>query len=59
MSPVTAVRVIGHADRTGSDAIDDPLSARRATRVREPQVAQAPASEGPATSITADSPVLR
>jgi outer membrane protein OmpA-like peptidoglycan-associated protein len=51
--------VIGHADRTGSDAIDDPLSARRSTRVREPQVAQAPASEGPATSITADSPVLR
>ncbi len=32
--PGTAVRVIGHTDRTGSDAINDPLSVSRATSVR-------------------------
>ncbi len=32
--PTTVVRVIGHTDNTGSDAINDPLSLRRAESVR-------------------------
>ncbi|MBB3193047.1 OmpA family protein [Roseateles terrae] len=32
--PATVVRIIGHTDNTGSDAINDPLSLRRAESVR-------------------------
>jgi outer membrane protein OmpA-like peptidoglycan-associated protein len=32
--PGTTVRIIGHTDRTGSDAINDPLSVNRAASVR-------------------------
>ena len=34
-NPVTTVRIIGHTDSTGSDAINDPLSVRRAASVRD------------------------
>ncbi len=34
-NPVTTLRVIGHTDSTGSDAINDPLSVRRAASVRD------------------------
>ena len=34
-NPVTTVQVVGHTDSTGSDAINDPLSVRRATAVRD------------------------
>jgi outer membrane protein OmpA-like peptidoglycan-associated protein len=33
-NPATAVRIVGHTDRTGSDAINDPLSVSRAASVR-------------------------
>lgn len=33
-NPGTAVRIVGHTDATGSDAINDPLSLRRAESVR-------------------------
>lgn len=33
--PGTEVRIVGHADSTGSDAINDPLSQRRAESVRD------------------------
>jgi len=33
-NPGTSIRVIGHTDSTGSDAINDPLSIERATSVR-------------------------
>jgi len=33
-NPATTVRVIGHTDSTGSDAINDPLSVNRAASVR-------------------------
>jgi outer membrane protein OmpA-like peptidoglycan-associated protein len=34
-NPVTNVRIIGHTDSTGSDAINDPLSVRRAASARD------------------------
>jgi outer membrane protein OmpA-like peptidoglycan-associated protein len=34
-NPVTTVRVVGHTDNTGSDAINDPLSVKRAASVRD------------------------
>jgi len=34
-NPVTTVRIIGHTDSTGTDAINDPLSVRRAASVRD------------------------
>ena len=34
-NPVTTVRVIGHTDTTGSDAINNPLSVNRAAAVRD------------------------
>ena len=33
--PVTSVRIIGHTDSTGSDAINNPLSIERATSARD------------------------
>lgn len=33
-NPVTTVRIIGHTDSTGSDAINDPLSVNRAAATR-------------------------
>lgn len=33
-NPVTNVRIIGHTDNTGTDAINDPLSVRRAASTR-------------------------
>ncbi len=33
-NPATTVRVVGHTDSTGSDAINDPLSVNRAASVR-------------------------
>jgi outer membrane protein OmpA-like peptidoglycan-associated protein len=35
LDPTMEVRVIGHTDSTGSDAINDPLSVRRAEAVRD------------------------
>jgi outer membrane protein OmpA-like peptidoglycan-associated protein len=34
-NPVTTIRIIGHTDSAGSDAINDPLSVRRAASVRD------------------------
>lgn len=34
-NPVTTVQIIGHTDNTGTDAINDPLSVRRAASVRD------------------------
>lgn len=34
LEPNTLVRIVGHTDNTGSDAINDPLSLRRAESVR-------------------------
>jgi outer membrane protein OmpA-like peptidoglycan-associated protein len=34
-NPATTVRIIGHTDSTGSDAINDPLSVNRATSARD------------------------
>ena len=34
-NPVTTVRIVGHTDNTGSDAVNDPLSVRRATSARD------------------------
>jgi outer membrane protein OmpA-like peptidoglycan-associated protein len=34
LDPKMRVRVVGHTDSTGSDAINDPLSVQRATSVR-------------------------
>lgn len=34
-NPNTAVRIIGHTDSTGSDAINDPLSVNRAANTRQ------------------------
>ena len=34
-NPVTTMRIIGHTDNTGSDALNAPLSVRRATVVRD------------------------
>lgn len=34
LEPSTLVRIVGHTDNTGSDAINDPLSLRRAESVR-------------------------
>ena len=34
-NPVTHVNIVGHTDSTGSDAINDPLSVRRAAAVRD------------------------
>ncbi len=33
--PVTALRIIGHTDNTGSDAINNPLSVNRAASARD------------------------
>ena len=33
--PVTSVRIIGHTDSTGTDAVNDPLSVRRAANTRD------------------------
>jgi len=33
-NPVTTVRIVGHTDSTGTDAINDPLAVNRATAVR-------------------------
>ncbi|SCK14151.1 OmpA family protein [Vogesella sp. LIG4] len=38
-NPVTTVRIIGHTDNTGSDAINNPLSVNRAKATREYLVA--------------------
>lgn len=43
-NPKTAVRIVGHTDSTGSDAINDPLSVNRASSVRNFLVAQGVAS---------------
>ncbi|MGH8524230.1 MAG: OmpA family protein [Gammaproteobacteria bacterium] len=34
-NPVTSVRIIGHTDSTGTDAVNDPLSVRRASNTRD------------------------
>ncbi|MCB1917462.1 MAG: OmpA family protein [Rhodocyclaceae bacterium] len=34
-NPSTTVRIIGHTDSTGSDGVNDPLSARRAASARD------------------------
>ncbi len=34
-NPVTTVRIVGHTDDVGSDAINDPLSVNRASATRE------------------------
>jgi outer membrane protein OmpA-like peptidoglycan-associated protein len=34
-NPVTNVRIIGYTDSTGTDAINDPLSVRRAASTRD------------------------
>jgi outer membrane protein OmpA-like peptidoglycan-associated protein len=34
-NPTTNIRIIGHTDSTGSDAINNPLSVNRATSVRD------------------------
>ena len=34
-NPVTSVRIIGHTDSTGTDAVNDPLSVRRAANTRD------------------------
>ncbi|MCB1886574.1 MAG: OmpA family protein [Rhodocyclaceae bacterium] len=34
-NPGTAVRIVGHTDSTGSDAVNDPLSTRRAASARD------------------------
>jgi len=34
-NPVTTVQITGHTDNTGTDAINDPLSVRRAASVRD------------------------
>mgnify|MGYP001240062117 CR=1 FL=1 len=34
-NPQTRVRIVGHTDNTGSDAINDPLSVSRASRTRD------------------------
>jgi outer membrane protein OmpA-like peptidoglycan-associated protein len=33
-NPTTSVRIIGHTDSTGSDAVNDPLSVNRASSAR-------------------------
>jgi outer membrane protein OmpA-like peptidoglycan-associated protein len=44
-NPVTNVRIVGHTDSTGTDAINDPLSMRRAASVRDYLGAQGVASQ--------------
>ncbi|MDR3410517.1 MAG: OmpA family protein [Formivibrio sp.] len=39
-NPVTTVKIIGHTDSTGSDAINDPLSVNRANATRDYLVAR-------------------
>ena len=34
-NPVTSVHIIGHTDSTGTDAVNDPLSVRRAANTRD------------------------
>jgi outer membrane protein OmpA-like peptidoglycan-associated protein len=34
-NPVTTVRIVGHTDNTGSDAINNPLSVNRASATRD------------------------
>jgi len=44
-NPKTTVRIVGHTDSTGSDAINDPLSVNRASSVRNYLVAHGVASQ--------------
>jgi outer membrane protein OmpA-like peptidoglycan-associated protein len=44
-NPKTTVRIVGHTDSTGTDAINDPLSVNRASSVRNYLVAQGVASD--------------
>jgi outer membrane protein OmpA-like peptidoglycan-associated protein len=44
-NPKTAVRIVGHTDSTGSDAINDPLSVNRAASVRNYLVSQGVAGD--------------
>lgn len=39
-NPQARVRIVGHTDNTGSDAVNDPLSVNRATRTRDHLVAR-------------------
>ena len=43
-NPKTTVRIVGHTDSTGNDAINDPLSVNRASSVRNYLVARGVAS---------------
>ena len=44
-NPRTTVRIVGHTDSTGSDAINDPLSVNRASSVRNYLVAHGVAGQ--------------
>ena len=44
-NPNTTVRIVGHTDSTGSDAINDPLSVNRASSVRNYLVARGVAGD--------------
>ena len=44
-NPKTTVRIVGHTDSTGSDAINDPLSVNRASSVRNYLVARGVATQ--------------
>ena len=39
-NPQARVRIVGHTDNTGSDAVNDPLSVNRASRTRDHLVAR-------------------
>lgn len=44
-NPKTSVRIVGHTDSTGNDAINEPLSVNRAASVRNDLVSQGVASD--------------
>ena len=44
-NPRTTVRIVGHTDNTGSDAINDPLSVNRASSVRNHLVSRGVAAD--------------
>jgi outer membrane protein OmpA-like peptidoglycan-associated protein len=44
-NPKTSVRIVGHTDSTGSDAINEPLSVNRAASVRNYLVSQGVAAD--------------